>query len=247
MLDFLGKTSYNFFMDPKLPIRSSTQEQVPLENIRDNLFILKDGNCGVILSISALNFSLLSETEQEATIYAYAALLNSLTFPIQILTRSKQKDISSYLAILLEEENKQKNPLLQGQIKKYRKFVEEMIKRNNVLDKDFYVVIPFSLYELGAPQIIGKGLFSPKKSLPFSENYIVEKAKINLGPKKDQLIRQFNRIGLVARQLNTQELTALFYEIYNPKQAERQKISADNQYSSPVVQSAPPSNPAKNQ
>ena len=233
-------------MDSKLPIRASTQQQVPLENIRDNLFILKDGSCGVVLSVSALNFSLLSETEQEATMFAYAALLNSLTFPIQILARSKQKDISSYLAILLEEENKQKNPLLQGQIKKYRKFVEEMIKRNNVLDKDFFVVIPFSLFELGSAEVLGKNLLPQKKSLPFSENYIVEKAKINLGPKKDQLIRQFSRVGLVAKQLNTQELIALFYEIYNPKQAERQKISNDGQYSSSLVQAKTPVNPSLN-
>lgn len=230
-------------MDPKLPIRASTQQQIPIENIRDNIFVLKDGSCGIILSVAALNFSLLSETEQEATIYAYAALLNSLTFPIQIVARSRQKDISSYLAILLEEENKQKNPLLQNQIKKYRKFIEEMIKRNNVLDKEFYVVIPFSIYELGVSQAVTKSLIPQKSTLPFSENYILEKAKINLAPKKDHLIRQFARIGLITRQLTSDEMVTLFYEIYNPKQAERQKISPGTQYTYPLVQSVKPSIP----
>ncbi len=224
-------------MDPKLPIRATTQQQIPLEDIQNDIFILKDGSCGIILTVNALNFSLLSETEQEATIYSYAALLNSLTFPIQILIRSKRKDISSYLNLLIEEEGRQKNSLLLNQIKKYRKFVEEMIRKNNVLDKQFYVVIPFSTAELGAPQAVAGSLISSKTSLPFPKNYILEKAKINLEPKRDHLTRQFARIGLVANKLITEEIAALFYEIYNSEQADFQKIAPGAQYKYPLVQS----------
>jgi len=232
-------------MDPKLPIRATTQQQLPLEDIQDDMFILKDGSCGIILSVSALNFSLLSEQEQDATIYAYSALLNSLTFPIQIVIRSKRKDISSYLTLLLEEETKQKNPLLLNQIKKYRKFIEEMIKKNNVLDKEFYVIIPFTALELGAPQAVTSSLRPKKAGLPFPKNYILEKAKINLSPKKDHLCRQLARIGLATKQLNTTELTSLFYEIYNSEQAETQKISPENQFQSPLVRSAKQITPQK--
>lgn len=224
-------------MDPKAPIRATTQQQIPLEDVQNDLFILKDGSCGIILTVNALNFSLLSETEQEATIYSYAALLNSLTFPIQILIRSKRKDISSYLNLLIEEEGKQKNPLLQNQIKKYRKFVEEMIRKNNVLDKQFYVVIPFTTAELGAPQAVASSLSPQKSSLPFPKNYILEKAKINLEPKRDHLVRQFARIGLIATKLTTEELSALFYEIYNSEQSDFQKIAPAAQYKYPLVQS----------
>ncbi len=150
-------------MDPKQPIRATTQEQIPLEDIQDDLVILKDGSCCAILNVTAMNFSLLSETEQEATIYSYAALLNSLTFPIQILIRSKQKDITAYLKILLQAENDQKNPLLKNLISKYRKFVEEMIKKNNVLDKKFYIIIPFYAIELGIRQAASANLFAKKK------------------------------------------------------------------------------------
>jgi len=224
-------------MDPKLPIRATTQEQIPIEDFQDDLVILKNGACCLILAVTALNFSLLSEPEQEATIYSYAALLNSLNFTIQILVRSKQKDISSYLSILLEEETKQKNPLLLNQIKKYRKFIEETIKRNNVLDKEFFVIIPFSAVELGVSQAITGSLLPKKTALPFPKNYILEKAKINLGPKRDHLIRQFARIGLSAKQLPTKELISLFYEIYNFEQVERQKIFPAAQYTSLLVQS----------
>jgi len=227
-------------MDPKLPIRATTQEQLPIEEIDENLVILKDSSCCLILQVTALNFSLLSEAEQEAIIYSYAALLNSLTFPVQIVIKSKRKDISSYLKILLQAENDQRNPLLKNQVNKYRRFIEEMIRKNNVLDKKFYLVIPFFSVELGFKQATTSfNLFSPKKgsSPSFSKSYLIEKAKMSLYPKRDHLIRQFARIGLFAWQLSTEELIALFHAIYNPEQTESQKISPQAQYTAFSVQS----------
>jgi len=203
-------------MDPaQIPIRASTQEHLPIEDIQDDLVILKDGSCAMVLSVSSLNFDLLSEREQEAIIYAYGALLNSLTFPIQIVLRSERKDISSYLSLLEKQEAKKSgSPLLVGLINSYRKFVAEMVKKNNVLDKKFYVVIPFSSLELGiAPTLTS--LFKKTTSLPYAKEYIIPKAKTALIPKKDHLTKLFARLALVAKQLTTQELIKLFYGIYN--------------------------------
>lgn len=118
-------------MDPaQIAIRASTQEHLPIEDIKENLVILKDGSCAMILSVSSVNFDLLSEREQEATIYAYGALLNSLTFPIQLLIMSQKKDISSYLDLLEKQEAiKASSPLLKNLINSYRKFVAEMVKK----------------------------------------------------------------------------------------------------------------------
>ena len=131
-------------IDPlKIPIRASTQEHLEIEDIRDDIVIMKDGSCCLVLLTTAINFGLLSEKEQDATIYAYAALLNSLTFPAQIVIRSQRKDVTAYLKLLDREMAKQTNKLLKEQIQKYRNFVEEIVKKNNVLDKEFYVIIPF--------------------------------------------------------------------------------------------------------
>lgn len=203
-------------MDPaQIPIRATTQEHLPVENIKDDLVLLKDGSCALILSVSSVNFDLLSEKEQEAIIYAYGALLNSLTFPIQIVVRSQKKDISFYLEVLAQQEVKKANsPLLAKQINSYRQFVAEMVKKNNVLDKKFYVVIPFSALELGVGPTL-TSLFKKSHFLPFPLEYILPKAKDSLNPKKDHLIKLFARLGLVARQLNTQELIKFFFSIYN--------------------------------
>lgn len=199
----------------QIPIRASTQEHLPIEDIVENLVLLKDGSCSLVISVSAVNFDLLSEREQDAIIYAYGALLNSLTFPVQILIRSQRKDITSYLNLLDRQQIQKKNsPLVANLIASYRKFVSEVVKKNNVLDKKFYAVIIFSALELGVTSTL-TSIIKQNKGLPFPKEYIVQKAKISLVPKRDHLIRLFNRIGLRTRQLENTELTRLFYEIYN--------------------------------
>lgn len=189
----------------KIAIRGSTQDHLEIADIRDGLLLLKDGSVALVIQISAVNFGLLSEREQEAIIYAYAGFLNSLNFSVQIVIRSQQKDISKYIALLEDESKKQTNPLLVEQIKKYKDFVLQTVKENNVLDKKFYITIPFSSLELGPKSVV--------KKIPAEE--IIQKAKTALEPKRDHVLRQLGRLSLRARQLTTSELTDLFYEIYN--------------------------------
>ena len=70
-------------------IKASTQEHLDIDDVIEDLVLLKTGWVALVISTTAVNFDLLSEAEQDATIYAYGALLNSLTFPIQILIRTK--------------------------------------------------------------------------------------------------------------------------------------------------------------
>ena len=182
----------------KSAIRGTTQDFIEIEDIREDMLVLVDGSVSLIIKVSAVNFGLLSEPEQESIIYAYAGFLNSLNFAIQIVVHSQKKDISSYVALLDEEKRKQTNSLLAAQIEGYRNFILQTVKDNNVLHKKFYIVIPFS---------------STIKSI----ETIMEKAKIALIPKRDHVLRQLGRLGLKAKQLTTSELIELFYEIYNQK------------------------------
>jgi len=200
--------------NPVVPIRASTQQFIEIENITHDIVMFIDGSCAMVLSVSAVNFGLLSEKEQEAIIYAYAGLLNSLSFPIQIIVRSKHKDISGYLKILEDKEKSQTNPKLVKGIHGYRTFIESTVKEKEVLDKKFYIVIPYSRLELGASPSV---LFGTKKSgLPYQRSYIIEHALITLTPKRDHLIRLLTRIGLRSHQLDTEQLTQFFFSVYNP-------------------------------
>ncbi len=197
-----------------IPIRSSTQQFVEIEDVDRDIVMFTDGSCSMVLSTSAVNFGLLSEKEQESLIYAYAGLLNSLSFPIQLLIRTQQKDITSYLHQLEDQEKKQMNPKLQASIHSYRLFVAQMVKERNVLDKKFYLVIPFSSLEIGAAPSV---LFGSKaKGLPYPKQYIFDRAFTVLAPKRDQLIRLMGRLGLKTEQMTNEQLIRFFFTIYNP-------------------------------
>lgn len=199
----------------KIAIKGSTQEHLEIADIRDDLVLLKDGSVALVIRVSAVNFGLLSEKEQEAIIFAYAGLLNSLNFAAQIVIRSQKKDISHYVSLLESEEKKQTNSLLAEQIKKYREFILQTVKENNVLDKKFYIVIPFSSLELGVQSAAGGLLKRRQSGLPMPADAIIEKAKVALWPKRDHILRQLGRLTLRAKQLTTSELVELFYEIYS--------------------------------
>jgi hypothetical protein len=226
---------------PVTPIQSTTQENLDIEDITNNIVILRDGSACMALKVSAINFNLLSEEEQDSLIYIYAGLLNSLSFPIQILIRSQRKDITNYLKLLKAQEVRQLSPILKTRIEKYRLFIETIVKERNVLDKKFFIVIPFSVIELGlspkAALPLPGGSQKPKK-LPYDKAYIIQKALSSLEPKRDHLLRQLAHLNLSARQLTTQELIQLFYVAYNPDSGESTTLSTSSDYASPITQAA---------
>lgn len=220
-------------------IKASTQEHLDIDDIVDDILLLKNGGAAIVIQTTAVNFGLLSEGEQDAIIYAYAGLLNSLSFPMQIVIRSKRMDVSQYLESLLKWEQKQVNEKLRIQIRKYREFISSVIRENNVLDKRFYTVIPLYPGEVGLAGGNPFSSFGGRQGKPsYSREYILERAKNILTPKKDHLVRQLTRLGLKANQLSTQQLIELSYDIYNPTTTGTQKLVARiNDYTVPIVAS----------
>jgi hypothetical protein len=217
-------------------IHSTTQIFLDNYDISSDLLIMKSGAVSLVLNVNAINFGLFAEEEQDAVIYAYAGLLNSLNYPIQIVVKSQTKDVTAYLGLLKEQEDQTPNQERRKQISNYREFVTRLIKERNVLDKKFYVVIPATSLEMGLlpPQSVLPGV----KAIDIStveRSVIIDKARNILEPKRDHLINQFGRIGLNAKQLSTQELIQLFYMSYNPEAAEGQQITDTRSYTTALV------------
>ena len=179
---------------------STTQEHLLISDIKDDILLLKNGGGALVLQVSAVNFGLLSAREQIAIISAFAQMLNSLSFSIQILIYSERLNISSYISLLDKAQQAQVNPLLSKMIGNYKQFIQATIKENDVLDKKFFVIIPLYSLELG---IIA------------TQQELEQKIKTVLLPRRDQIIRQLSRVGLKAAQLTNQQLIEVFYNIYN--------------------------------
>lgn len=206
---------------------STTQEHIPIKDISDDLVFLKSGGGALMLQVSAVNFGLLSEREQFGIIASFAQMLNSLSFSIQIVIRSKRLNISSYLSLLDKAQKTQLNPLLSQMIVSYRQFIQTLIKENEVLDKKFYVIIPLFKLELG---------------LVTSKEGLAEKIKTVLLPRRDQVIKQLSRSGLKATQVTSGKLLELFFDIYNEVSFQTPSESTQIQ---PVQLKSPPPPPPK--
>jgi hypothetical protein len=187
----------------------STQKFIEITNIVDDIVISNGGYASLVIEVSATNFALLSPEEQDAKIYAYASLLNSLSFPIQIVIRSKKLDITNYLKLLDNEKDKTQNAALAKQIGLYRDFVKELVKVNTVLDKKFYIVILYSSLEKGA-----SGAREALKTGSNKDNFVVG-AKASLHSKAESIHTQLRRLNLKARTLDEEQLTKLFYDVFN--------------------------------
>lgn len=200
--------------------QTSTQKFIDIVDVVDDIVITSGGNACIIIEVQATNFALLSAEEQDAKIYSYAALLNSLSFTIQIVIRSKRLNVSSYLQLLENERIASTNPKLAEQIGLYKEFVEQLVKINTILDKKFYIVIPYSSLE--------KGLVGAKEQVGVSssQSFFLVGAKASLHSKAESLHTQLRRLSLKAETLTKERLVKVFYEIFNDINIDSQQQDA---------------------
>lgn len=191
-------------------IHSSTQKFTEIIDFIGNVVVMDGGNACIVIEITASNFALLSKEEQDLRIFSYAELLNSLSFPIQILIRNKRMDITSYIKELDNVIANTKNEQLAKYIVEYRTFVKEMVTINVVLNKAFYVVIPFSSLETGAKGVTQAIQTNQSQVISFAET-----AKKNLLSKAGTLLGQLQKFAVTAKLLEKEDLIKLFYDIYN--------------------------------
>jgi len=196
---------------PKL----STQDFLEFSQIKDNVIILKNKGLRVILMVSSLNFALKSNDEQNAIIYQFQNFLNSLDFSCQILVQSRRLNIIGYLDKLKEIEKKETNELLKNQIAEYQNFINKLISGGSIMQKSFYVVVPFSIMEMkGGSQKIPKIIKALTK-----EDF--QRAKIQLMQRVEFVALGLRGAGLQSIPLNNIEIAELLWSLHHPQEAER--------------------------
>src|SRR2546429_315550 len=182
--------------------KGSSREQINIKEVRDGVVLMPKGKYCLVLSCSSINFDLQSEAEQDRIIDSYRNLLNSLTFPVQIIMRVRQLDLDAYLEDLSREASAEKDPLYLEQVKNYKKFVEELVSGNKILSRSFYIVVPFQT----------------EKRMEF------ELVKEQLNLRRDILVKSLETIGLRATALSSFEILSLFYNFYNEEHFKLQPL-----------------------
>jgi len=204
----------------------TTQDSVPIQEVRDGIITLKDGSMRAIIMTSALNFALKSEEEQQSIIFQFQNFLNSLNFSIQIFIQSRRLDIRPYIALLENQEKEQTNDLLKIQTKEYIEFIKTFTSNANIMTKSFFIVVPYSPAKLDFSK---KGGFFSKKTAKDA----VKESRDSFEENRTQLEQRVSvvsqgivRSGIRGVQLGTEEVVEVYYKLFNPGDIEK-PISLD--------------------
>jgi len=201
----------------------STQQFVEVKDIRGDAIIMKNGSLRRVLMVSGINFELKSEEEQNIIIYAYQNFLNTLDFSAQIIIHSRKMNIESYLVKLGQRQSSEENELLKNQISEYIEFIHSFIETNAVMEKNFFVVVPYDPIVIpgGGKKILDVFNFSGKKNKDPGAEESFEQKLIQLNQRTDQVINDLSQIGLRVVALTKEELVELLYNLYNPSTIEK--------------------------
>ncbi|HET7629785.1 MAG TPA: hypothetical protein VFK03_00255, partial [Candidatus Saccharimonadales bacterium] len=184
--------------------------------------------------------------------YSYQNFLNSLYFPVQILIRSQKVDIGPYLEKLSKVRRDQDNMLLGMLMDDYLDFIDALSQEANIMDKDFYVVVPyFPSGDINAVVSGGKnfftGLFAGNKDRHVKIDKVAyQKAKDELTNRVGAVTSGLFQMGIKSYQLNTKQLAELYYNVYNPDTAVREPLGNFDNFTSTYVQKGQGPAPANN-
>lgn len=206
----------------------STQRYLPIAEIKEDTVVLKNGGLRAVLKVNSLNFNLKSEIEQQGIIAGYQAFVNTIIFPIQILIRSTRLNIDPYIQTLKQKAETQTSPLMKDQTLDYADFMEKLVDIADIMQKNFYIVVP-----VDAPSKTKRGLIqrflewinvddTRSKALQRSREF---RAYAKILRDRITLIQSgLENVGITMRRLKTDELVQLYYGIYNPITSQKQKF-----------------------
>ncbi len=206
-----------------------TQQFIGSESIDNGVMKLKGGSLRKILLVSGTNFSLKSEEEQGLITYAFQGFLNSLNFSVQIFVHSRKLNVEDYLQKFGEREQQETNQLLKNLIVEYREFIKSFVSQNAIMQKTFFVVVPYDPIGLSktgsnvAETVLG--FFKPKTAqAPDAKPEDTGEIMEQLDQRVDRVVSGLNQVGLRAVPLDTDELLELFYNLYNPTTTEKKGV-----------------------
>jgi hypothetical protein len=222
---------------------NSTQNALQIAEIRDGIVIMNDGSFRSVVMVKSINFDLMSPQEQEAVEYAYQGFLNSLYFPIQIFIRSQKVDLQPYIEKLDKIRTEHDNMLLALLMDDYIGYIDQLAQQTNIMDKKFYLVIPFfPVVDVQKALAQSKNfitgltqLFNTREDHVVINEGDLEKAKTELRNRVQAVLGGLQQCNIQGLPLDTQELIELYYDTYNPDTATRQQLKNFDSLTADIV------------
>ncbi len=222
---------------------NSTQNTLQIAEIRDGIVIMNDGSFRAVVMAKSINFDLMSPAERDGVEFSYQGFLNSLYFPIQIYVHSQKVDMRPYIEKLDKIRSEHDNMLLALLMEDYINYINDLVSQTNIMNKQFYIVIPFfPIADVQKAITQSKSfftgivdMFNSKEQHVVINEQDLEKAKDELRNRIQAILGGLQQCGINGLPLDTQELIELYYDVYNPDTATRQHLSNYADLDVPVV------------
>lgn len=202
---------------------TSTKQFVAIQEIYDDLIILKDSSLRQIIEVNSMNFELRSESEQLAILKKFKEFLNSLDFSLEILIISRKLNLNEYLKTLNELVERQENELFRIYAAEYLKFIKELTQLSNIMSKNFFVIVPFYISLIKPAKgikSIFQNIFKPSEAIKKLTPEEINIYKNQIKQRTNLVIDGLISLGLRPKVLQKEEIINLFYKLYNPKAIE---------------------------
>lgn len=209
-----------------MPESLPSQQLISIDQIRDGVIILKTGGLRKVFLASGLNFELKSEEEQNGIISGFQQLLFGLDFSLECVVHSRRINIDDYMSYIQNAVSDETNELLRIQAEEYMKFVRSFVELYSVMEKKFFIVVPFDPADVSAAAVKGQISSAFRKRPPTAAlvQYSPEefgRCRAQLETRTEQVVHGLTRLGIRMIPLGTEELIELFHHIYNPAAREK--------------------------
>lgn len=193
---------------------NSTQQFVPIKEIRDNVVVLKNGELRSVIMCQAINLDLKSQDEQTAIILQFQSFLNSLEFSIQIVASSRRLDIRPYIMKLEDRLEQIEGDLLRIQTREYISFIRQFNEEFDVMSKYFYIIVPYGITSLPGTSGLSS-IFGNKNTVQVTADRF-EESRSQLEQRIAVVSGGLEGLGIQITQLDTPALIELFQKTFNP-------------------------------
>ena len=212
-----------------LPLKraSSVQkEYVRCREVRSNVLCLSTPNAGrsreyrAIIEVKGTSYALQTEEDQESIIAGYQALIKSLTFPLQILVRNQQLDLSPYLEQLTRVHlDPAVGSTLRELAEAHCRDIEHLIASRTLFERHIYLILPAD-DEPGRSRT-QRGFLRRARTTKF------EQASQQLALRVEAVTAHLEAIGLRCHRLTGHEVIALSYSCLTPARAVRHPLTPE--------------------
>lgn len=218
----------------------NTETMLPISEIQNDTLILKDWGLRAIIKISGLNIDLKNWDEIQIIFEQYKKFLWWLNFPVQILIRNNNLDLTPYIDYMKNNISYITNPKLKDQSENYLNFLKQInSKQNHIFMKEFYMIIPLYV----GLQTDVDGVNSPwwqkfidALSTKFGAEQIVAKYRNYLQNKKkldtrcNLVMEGLNSLHMEVERLKMVDIVSVLFKCYNPilQQSQSSLSSLDN-------------------